>query len=57
MEQMQGLLNTKECYSKFVVNCLDDLSAKECGKCSNCLGENVFDNNINLDDIDEALQY
>ncbi len=57
MEQMQGLLNTKECYSKFVVNCLDDFSAEECGKCSNCLGENVFDNNINLDDIDEALQY
>jgi ATP-dependent DNA helicase RecQ len=56
-QQMIDLLNTKECYSKFIVNCLDDYSAKECGKCSNCLKETIFDNHIELSDIDEALAY
>lgn len=57
LEQMRELLNTKECYSKFVVNCLDDFSAKGCGKCSNCLGKTVFDNDITPKDMEEALQY
>ena len=57
MEQMVALLNTKECYSKFIVNCLDDFSAKNCGKCSNCLGESIFDNNLTVEDVEEALKY
>ena len=57
LKQMQELLNTKECYSKFIVNCLDDNSAKECGKCSNCLGETIFDNNIDLADMEDAQRY
>ena len=57
MEQMVALLNTKECYSKFIVNCLDDFSTKNCGKCSNCLGESIFDNNLTVEDVEEALKY
>ncbi len=37
-EQMRDLIDTGECYLKFVVNCLDDKSAQPCGKCANCLG-------------------
>lgn len=38
MEQMKSLVRTKECYSRYIVSCLDDKSARKCGHCSNCLG-------------------
>lgn len=57
LQQMTDLLNTKECYSKFIVNCLDDFSAKDCGRCSNCLKESVFDNNLALEDLESASKY
>ena len=42
MRQMRELINTNECYSRFAVNCLDDHSAGNCGKCANCTGEDIF---------------
>ena len=42
MEQMKRLATTTTCYSKFVVECLDDHSAYECGHCSNCLGQDIL---------------
>ena len=36
--QMQELTRTNICLSKFVVNCLDDLTEENCGICRNCLG-------------------
>lgn len=41
-EQMKKLAQTTACYSKFVVECLDDHSAHECGHCANCLGREIF---------------
>ncbi len=40
--QMQKLINTRECYSKFIVGCLDDKSAPVCGHCANCLGRDII---------------
>ena len=42
IKQMQALVKTKECYSKFIVNCLDDNEKNNCGRCSNCLGHHVY---------------
>lgn len=42
MEQMKKIATTTTCYSKFVVECLDDHSAYECGHCSNCLGQDIL---------------
>lgn len=42
MEQMKQLAATNSCYSKFVVECLDDHSAHECGHCANCLGRDIL---------------
>ena len=42
MEQMKKLATTTACYSKFVVECLDDYSAHECGNCANCLGRDIL---------------
>ncbi len=55
--QMRWLLSTKECYSKFIVNCLDDKTAIKCGKCANCIGETIYDNNLNIDETEDALKY
>lgn len=42
MNQMQELISTNECYSRFIVNCLDDDEENNCGRCSNCLGHHIY---------------
>jgi len=44
--EMYNLFETKECYNKFIINCLDDKSDVKCGKCSNCLGSDLIDSRI-----------
>ena len=41
-QQMRELAQTKKCLSRFVVNCLDDPTAENCGICRNCLGYPEF---------------
>lgn len=55
--QMSELINTKKCYSKFIVNCLDDKNAIECGICSNCIGEEIFSSFVEDEYITKALSY
>lgn len=42
MEQMKALVRTKDCYSRFIINALDDPAAFPCGHCANCLGRPIF---------------
>jgi ATP-dependent DNA helicase RecQ len=42
VEQMRTLVRTKDCYSRFIANALDDFTAERCGRCSNCLGRPLF---------------
>ena len=42
MNQMKELAHTKKCYSRFIVECLDDFTANDCGHCANCVGQTVF---------------
>lgn len=42
MEQMKELANTTGCFSRFVVECLDDHTASDCGHCANCLGKEIL---------------
>ena len=46
MEQMKQLVQTKECYSRYIVSCLDDKSAAICGHCSNCLGQELYPSSV-----------
>lgn len=39
VEQMKRLVGTQECYSRYIVSCLDDKTAHNCGHCANCLGK------------------
>ena len=43
LDTMKQYIHTKECLSKFIVNCLNDDTAKPCGKCANCLQKEIFD--------------
>lgn len=42
MEQMKQLVQTKECYSRYIVSCLDDETADRCGHCANCVGHELY---------------
>ena len=57
VEEMKAFTKTRECYSKFVVRCLDDLSATDCGSCSNCLGRELISGNVSQKYIDIAAEY
>lgn len=57
MRQMQELSTTKMCYSKFIVNCLDDYNALNCGKCANCLGHELTSSDVSQKYYDAALKY
>ena len=42
MEQMKQLAKIQECYSRYIVSCLDDKSAQDCGHCAGCLGKELL---------------
>lgn len=56
-EQMKALTRTKDCYSKFIVNSLDDDTAKPCGHCTNCLGKEIFPSTVSFAFKEQAAQY
>ena len=56
-EQMKRLAITKECYSKYIVSCLDDKTAKDCHRCSNCLGEEIIPSAVSEKYIRHAEEY
>lgn len=57
MNQLKELIRTNQCYSKFVVNSLDDYTADACGKCKNCCPENSFPETVSDASREIAAQY
>lgn len=55
--QMFDFTNTTECYGKYVVNCLDDYFAENCGICANCLRYEEYSSKVNSDYVNIALEY
>ncbi len=55
--QMMELLDTDKCYSRFVVNTLDDKTEENCGLCSNCLGYEEFPSKVSDYAIEAAANY
>ncbi|MHB1155104.1 MAG: RecQ family ATP-dependent DNA helicase [Eubacteriales bacterium] len=56
-EQMAELIHTDQCYSKFIVNCLDDDTAGECGICSNCRKRELIASSVDMSYLEKALGY
>lgn len=55
--QMVGLLKTKECLNKYIVNCLDDNVKQNCNRCSNCIKQSIFDNDFTDEEINKTLSF
>ena len=54
---MKALTHTTECYSKYVVSCLDDKSAYDCGHCANCLGREFVPSVVSQGALEKAAEY
>ena len=55
--RMFELIETKECYNKFVVNSLDDPTNENCGICANCLNYDEYSSEVNTVFLEKAQQY
>jgi ATP-dependent DNA helicase RecQ len=58
-KQIKDFINTDACYSKYIVNCLDDMTAAECGTCSNCTGHPILDTIVSpsRENEEKSLEY
>ena len=57
LKRMNDFVHTQDCYMKYVAGELNDTTAKACGKCSNCLHDDIISNNINKDTLYSAERY
>lgn len=57
MEQMKGLVNTRSCYSRYIVSCLDDHEAGNCGHCTNCMGRKLLPDGVSPGFLYRAEDY
>jgi len=55
--QMYEFIKTENCYNRFVVNCLDDLTDKVCGKCANCLMYDEYPSDVDARLLETAQRY
>lgn len=55
--QMMDLMNTDQCYNRFIVNALDDNTQENCGLCANCLGYEEFPAAVSDGAIEAAAEY
>lgn len=57
LEEMKQFVELNQCYMQFIAQKLDDPHAKECGKCSNCVGEKFFSTNISPEITLNAVKF
>lgn len=55
--QMKEFIETDKCYSRFLVNALDDFTAGDCGICANCLGHEIIPSDVSEEFIEKAQEY
>ena len=54
---MEEFLRQNNCYMEFIAKELDDITAKKCGKCSNCKGHMLIETELSKDLILEAQKF
>lgn len=57
MEQMKAYSHTEQCYSKYIVNCLDDKTAADCGNCANCQHKELLPSKVSPLYLQKAASY
>lgn len=56
-KQMKALASTNDCYSRYIVSCLDDPYAHPCGHCVNCLGYELLPSSTASDSVHRAEEF
>lgn len=57
LKRMNDFINTKECYMKFTAYELNDETAHDCGRCSNCMGKPIFPEKPTHKNILRAIKF
>lgn len=57
MEQMKRLAGIRGCCSRYIVSCLDDPDARDCGCCANCLGRPLLPERVSERYLLRAAEY
>jgi ATP-dependent DNA helicase, recQ family len=55
--KMEEFSRQNNCYMEFIAKELDDITAKKCGKCSNCKGHMLIETELSKDLILEAQRF
>lgn len=57
LRQMNEFAVISGCYMKYIANALDDVTSKPCGRCVNCMKQNIFDADVPLTDVAKAQEF
>ena len=57
LQQMLDIAATKECLSRTIVNCLDDIEDHDCGVCSNCDPQSRFPTTVTGKSKEKATSF
>lgn len=57
LSDMREFVNTDQCYMNYIAEKLDDPYAAECGKCANCIGEEIVSTGFNASTVGAAVTY
>lgn len=57
LDRMNDFIRIKECYMKFTAKQLNDETARDCGKCSNCIGHPIFPEKPTHENILRAIKF
>ena len=55
-DEMRKLIETNVCYSRYIINCLDDQEQVSCGRCRNCLGRDIINTGLTLQEKEHAAR-
>lgn len=57
LQEMKQFVDLDKCYMQFIAQKLDDPYAKECGKCSVCMGREFFPICVDHENVLEAIKF
>ena len=57
LKQMNEFTESSDCYMKYIADALDDVNAKICGCCTNCIKQNIFDSAVSTADFKRAESF
>lgn len=57
LSDMREFVTTDQCYMNYIAEKLDDPYAAECGKCANCVGDEIVSTDFQISTVGAAVNY